>query len=90
MAKKSVRLGNALLNAGWVQAARCHSEAALFRVHKVGGTLMLFGIKKSHGETRDDFGALQRTSGTVSRDSWGCALFLRRRFLPFRGNSRGK
>lgn len=37
MAQKSVRLGNALLNAGAVQAARCHSEAALLRVHKVGG-----------------------------------------------------
>lgn len=37
MAQKSVRLGNTLLNAGSVQAARCSSEAALLRVDKVGG-----------------------------------------------------
>lgn len=37
MAQKSFRLGTTLLNAGAVQAARWYSEAALLRVHKVGG-----------------------------------------------------
>lgn len=52
MAHKSVRLGNTLRNSGGVQAAQCYSEAALLRVHQVGGRQTLCG---GQGHVRSSF-----------------------------------
>eukprot|EP00752_Nemacystus_decipiens_P005163 g4686.t1 len=56
MAQKSVRLGNALLNAGSVQAAQCRSDAALLRVHKDMGNEVVMQYERWLGSAKSTHG----------------------------------